>query len=180
MATWEQIETDLTAIFAELLGIPCDWRAKSRQMTTGARAQVDYLTGSALGIDEPVMSDWPSALPTSIATTVYGLREFVLQVSVESWTQSLATSARAYLETLRTRLRLPSVLVRLAALGLSVVAIEQTVQLDRTQDGRVVSSAAMDLRFAHGVSESDALIPYIETVRITSPELGVDVTVPEP
>lgn len=179
MATWTQIETDLAALLAELLGIPCDWRSKPRQMTAGPRAQLDYLTGSALGIDEPVLADWPSALPTSVQATVYGLREFTLQVSVEAFAQTLASSARSYLETLRTRLRLPSVLVRLAALGLAVVAIERTVQLDPTQDARVQSVAAMDIRFAHGASESDAPIPYIETVRLSSTELGVDVIVPE-
>lgn len=183
MATWTQIETDFAAILAELLNIPCDWRGKPRQMHVGATAQIDYLTGNGLGVDEPIDADVPADPPTDppvgVQATVYGLREFTVQVSVETQTQTLSTSARAYLETLRDKLALPSVIVRLAAIGLALVRIERTVQSDPTRDGRVHSEASLDLRLSHGTATVDAAIPYIETVRVTSTALGVDVTVPE-
>jgi len=178
MTTWAQIEVDLAALLAELLGIPCDWRGKSRGMHITARAQIDSLTDNAIGVDEPVWADVPAlpASPTAVQATVHGLGEFTLQVLVESWQQSLAESARAYLKLLRSRLRLPSTLVRLAAMGLALVTIERSVPLDPQSDGRVTSSASMDLRLAYGTSEVDAAIPYIETARVHSTELGLDET----
>lgn len=182
MATWAQMQTDLPPIFTALLCIPCDWRTQSRGMHARARAQLDVLGGAALGVDEPVWSDVTAPVPTdppvAVQATVHGIRELTLQVSVWTLRQTLEESAREYLERLRLRLRFPSSVVQLKALGLAVVTIERVVQIDPEADARMQSSASMDVRLAYGVSESDAAIPYIETARIYATEpRAVDVTV---
>lgn len=180
MATWAQMQTDLPPLFTALLGIPCDWRTQPRGMHTGARAQLDVIGGVGRGVDEPTWDDVPADdvadPPVAVRATVHGIREMTLQVSVWALRQTLDQSAREYLERLRLRLRFPSTVVALDALGLAVVGIERVVQIDPEADGRKQSEASMDVRIAYGVRESDTAIPYIETARIHDDGLGVDVT----
>lgn len=183
MATWAQMQADLPLLLAELLGIPCDWRTQSRGMHTSARAQLDVITAVGIGVDEPVWADVrheSDEQPVAVRATVHGIREMTLQVSVWTQQQALSQSARAYLEALRLRLAWPSVVARLSAMGLALVRVERVVQLDPDSDGRIHSEASIDVRFGYGMSEADVSVPYIETARITSASLGVDITVPEP
>jgi hypothetical protein len=104
----------------------------------------------------------------NVTESAVGQRELTLQVSVWSPLQSLGRSARRHLERLRTRLRWQSSIGALAALGLAIVTIESIVLLDPSEDGRVVSGAAMDLRLAYSWTETDDAVPFIETVQVRS------------
>lgn len=169
---YARLETELPLLFAELLGIPCDWRKRPRKQHTDACAQLDVISNASIGGDERAWVDVDSDADTvvdSIQATVYGVRELVVQVSVWSPVQSLATSARAYLERLRTRLSLPSSLDAIKALELALVGVEDLVLTDPDQDGRTRSEASIDVRFAYGHDETEAAaIPFLETVRVTS------------
>ncbi len=165
MATWAALETGLPALFTSLLGLPVDFRTQPIGMRQGSRAYLDVVDVRTVGDDERV---WANDGVTAVKETVLGLREMSIQVSVTSHSQELHESARFYLDRLKARLRWASSIASLKALGLALVDIEPVVQVDPTTDNRAVSRATMDIRFAYGVSETDAAIPFIETARIRS------------
>lgn len=170
------VQTQLPALLTSLLGIPCQWRTQPKQMIVGTQATLDWLGGTGLGADERSLTDVDAAgAPTevdadiaAVEETVYGLREATVQVTALSLDQTLDKSARAYLETLRTRLRWTSTVEAMKAMGLALVGIQPIVQLDPTKDGRINSQASLDIRLAYGVAETDAPGPFIETARATS------------
>lgn len=171
---WATLQTELPSLLGDLLELPCDWRKQPRKMHTDARAQLDLVSHTGLGVDETSWTELDEDdddEPDHVRATVHGLRELAVQVSVWSPSQSLDKSARRYLERLRTRLYLPSSLERIKALELALVGVEDLVLLDPSEDGREVSEAAMDVRLAGGSSELDAPIPFIETARVRSEHL---------
>lgn len=169
------IETGLSELFARLMEVPCDWRKKPRGMHVRACAQLDDLTSNGVGVDDSVWRDVdvagePTTVDADVAAvreTVQGIRERTLQVTVWSPRQTLAESARFYLERLRTRLRWSSSLDALRAIGVGLVGVEAIQLLDHAQDGRDVSEAAMDLRITHAVAEADEPVPFIERGHVT-------------
>ncbi len=187
---WSTLQTELPALIAALMEIPCDWRKQPRKMQQGAHASLDALAPTALGVDDVRWADVGDPA-TGVQATVVGQRELTLQVSVWSPQQTLGSSARVYLERLRTRLRWPSTKETLRDLGLALVRIETVVDVDPVEDGRVRSMSTMDVRIAYGASETDAEIPYIEDARITStfsnaagdqlgPALQIDISPTDP
>lgn len=168
---WTTLETRLPALFGELLGIPCHWRAQPQKMQQGASAVIDLLAPTSIGVDDlrwTDVADPTTGAITGVQATIVGQRELTLQVSVWSPSQKLGSSARMYLERLRTRLRWPSTLATLKELGLAHVRTEGVVDIEPEQDNRVRSGAALDVRLAYAASEADVAIPYIETARVQS------------
>jgi hypothetical protein len=165
--------TGIAAIFAAAMEIPCALRGEPQQVVVGASAVVDFLGEIGLGVDEVAYVATPSDVPTEVIPTVYGLREQTLQVSVWSPSQKLEESARVYASRLRTRLRFPSVLAQLRALGVGIVRIADVVTLDVEQSSRLRSGAALDVTISYGVVDADAPIEFIEEAQVTSfDELG--------
>lgn len=170
------IQAQLPALLAVLLGCSCQWRTQPLGMVVGTTATVDWLAGSTVGQDEHVTTDVDAAgVPTdvdadiaAVTETVYGLREATVQVTVWSADQRLDKSARAALEQLRTRLSWTSSVASLKALGLALVDAGPITPGDSPSAGRLYSQASIDLRVAYGVAETDAPIPFIETARATS------------
>jgi len=166
---WATLETELATLLSSLLEIPCQWRTQPTKLHQGAHAFVDALAPTALGADDVRWADVGGTpeTPDFVQATVVGQRELTLQVSVWSPSQSLSSSARMYLERLRTRLRWPSTLEALRGLGLALVTTENVVDVDPVQDGRVRSQSTLDVRIAYGALEADAQIPWIEDARVT-------------
>lgn len=171
MATYAAMgaaNTGLAAIFAAAMGIPCQHRGEPQVAHTSASATLDFLGESGLGTDEVSYVANPTEDPTEVVPTVYGLRQQTVQVSVWSPSQKLEESARFYADRLRTRLRFPSVLASLRALGVAIVRIEDAVSLDVAQSSRGRSSCALDIRISYGVVDQDTPIEFIDEAQITS------------
>lgn len=164
--------TGIAAIFAAAMGIPCQPRGEPQKVVVGASATLDFLGESGIGVDEVSFVANPTDVPTEVVPTVYGLREQTLQVSVWSPSQKLEESARTYASKLKTRLRFPSVLASLRALGVGVVRVEDVVTLDVAQSSHLRSGAALDVRISYGVTDADTPIEFIETAQITSYSSG--------
>jgi len=196
---WDEIDKALPALICKLIGIPVQWGTQPEKFRTGAQATLDVLVVSGLGIDDVLYADVDDpanpGTPKGVQPSVIGQREFTLQIAVWSRSQKLGCSARKYMGRLRTRLRFPSTLESFRQLGLALIAEEALVVDDQEQDGRTISRALMDVRFAFSVTETDEEIPYIESVRISSGTtdgqgiedaggsplpVQVDITVPEP
>lgn len=160
--------TGIAAIFAAAMEIPCALRGEPEKAHVGASAVVDFLGELGLGVDEVSYVANPADVPTEVIPTVYGLREQTLQVSVWSPSQKLEESARVYASRLRTRLRFPSVLAQLRALGVAIVRIADVVTLDVDQSSRLRSGAALDVTISYGVVDADEPIEFIEEAQVTS------------
>ncbi len=166
---WATLQAELPTLFGDLLGVRCQWRTQPAQMVQGASATIDVLGTFAIGVDERTWADvTEGGEAVGVQATQHGLREMTLQVTVWAPSQILGNSARASLELLRLRLRMPSSLARLRALGLALVTIEAVVPGDVVQDMRARSQASMDVRVTYAVSEADEVIPYIERARVKS------------
>lgn len=172
-STFDALDTGLPQLIGDLLEIPVDWAKRPRQMhVSPARAQLDVLaetiTGDETTYTEITITPEVGDPYVALEPTVHLKGELTLQVSVWSPVQGLGKSARRYLTQLMLRLRWPSTHVALVAMGLALVTIEPIQLIDPPEHDRSVSRAAMDLRFAFGLDESDELIPHIETVEIRS------------
>jgi hypothetical protein len=200
--TWETLDAELPTLIGALLGVPCDWHKKPRKMRQDVYATIHVLAPSTVGEADVLWSDVLTdpedpETQTGVQATVVHQAEFTLQCNVWTRNQALEGSARRYLTRLRTRLRMPSSIASLRALGLSHVRTEGLVDTDPVEDNRAMSGATMDVRFAHSETEVDTEIPFIETVTISSPTtegdgfyhaegsplaeaLQADLTVPEP
>lgn len=169
---WATLQAGLPTLFGDLLGVRCQWRTQPVQMVQGASATIDVLGQVALGVDERTWADVEEdGEVVGVQATQHGLREMTLQITCWAPSQTLGNSARAALELLRLRLRMPSSLARLRALGLALVTIEPVVLGDVVQDMRARSQASMDVRVTYAVSEADEVIPYIERARVKSEHL---------
>lgn len=169
------VQSGLPALFATLMGIPCQWATQPRKMVVGTSAVIDILGDATNGRDERVAEyvDDAGAVvelvdATGVRETVHGQRELTLQVSIWGITQQLAASARFYLGKLRTRLAFSSSIATLKAMGLSLAVREPVVQVDPTQDNRAMSQASLDLHFGYGVAESDEPAEFVQTARFFS------------
>jgi hypothetical protein len=170
------LQTALPTLLSTLIGLPCQHATEPRKFITGPCAVVEFISQEGIGVDDrkwenldtngAVTTD-PAAADT-VRATQYGMREGVLQITAWSNDQRIDKSARFYLERLRTRLRMPSSLDALRAMGLAIVTIEKTVPLDLTEDGRVMSQASLDVRVGYGVTEADAAVPFIERYRLSA------------
>ena len=170
-----ETRTGLIGLLVRLLEIPVQWRGEPQQVVGGASATVDVLGELGLGVDEITYTEGPTPeAPTEVTPTVYGLREATFQVSVWSPSQRLDQSARMYTSRLRTRMRWPSTLEELRALGLGVVSIGESIPVDAEQSSRLRSGSAVELVLSFGVAEEDASVPFIERARVYTGGDGED------
>lgn len=166
---WQKLQDELPGFFKELMGIPVDWADQPRSVyTTNARAELDIQHPESLGVDD---SNWFDIEQDSVQQTISGAREIVIQIVVMAMSQRLPLAARVYLEKLRNRLRLQSSIDRMADFGLAFVSVDSFVEMDPTEESRVVSKSSLEIRFAYVEEETDTAIPYVETARVYSDEL---------
>lgn len=182
----------LTTLFADLLGIPCQWRDQPQQMVVGDSATLDTLGDRGLGVDDARYVEVGSPA-TGVQASVGGQREVTVQVTVWTESQRYGLNAHQYLDRLRKRLRFPTVLERLETLELGLVTINPVVVVDPIQDGRVRGQASMDVVMSYWSESDDAEVPFIERVRLRSTiknaagttlgdavQVDQDITIPSP
>lgn len=165
---FDTLEAGLLALLGGLLGFTVQSARRPRRMIAGPSAMIDWLGASSIGVDDVAWEDDDEDNPEAVTATVIGAREDTLQVSVWSDDQTPSKTARAFLDQLRTRLRLPSSKETLRALGLATVEIFRVIPLGTVEGGRDMANAVLDIRFAYATVEVDAPIPFIETAVVTS------------
>lgn len=148
-------------------GLPIYWQGSPQPMQLKPRVELDGPL-----VIEPIGQDWllwePAAVPGGVVSTVVGNRE--LTVIVRTVGRSAAGNMRAqyWLERLRGSLKKPSVLEHFHDNGVAIVRCGPTAQYDAPVDSRIESIAAMELRLACTIAESDTATDTIDTVRLSS------------
>lgn len=168
MASFSTLQTSLPALFATLLGIPCDWADQPRGLHPSARAELAIFGETALGMDERRWQTVPGGteVEDTVQATVTGQRLFTLSITAWSPSQKLDESARFYLERLRLRLSFPSTVATLDGLGLGLIDTLPIHKIDPDENARRVSMAVLDVRLSHAQSESDAPIESINEAHV--------------
>jgi hypothetical protein len=171
---WATVQTGLAELVGDLSSLSVEWRDEPGQMHVDAFLRLDLIAPSMVGRDESRWADVhedpenEESDVVSIEETMVGNREATLQITCKSPTQAIASSARAYLEIVRTSLGYSSTLERLRALNVGIVRLEPIQDVDPLEDGRTISQAVLDVRLAYLAVRTDAPIPFIETAHISS------------
>lgn len=169
---WAPVQTGIPELLEELLGIPCQWGKQSRKLqTTPAHALCDLSKPRAIGVDERRTETVTIEGEPLIAEMVSGVRHIDLQVSVWSKSQEIDKTADVYLDKLQTRLRWSSSIGILSALGFALVTISDVIEVDPTEESRIVSVSVIEVELAYMHSETDTPATWIETARLQTDEL---------
>jgi hypothetical protein len=191
MVNWSEINPVLVTLFTSLAvdqppAPEPPWSAEWRDRRANAvhphatLKQLLYLKVTSvvgIGQDEtryefvPVTSSAPADLPYlgQLRATQCGWRRFTLQVQSHVVEHQDVQWCMQTLERLRTGLRRRSSLDALSAVGVSLVRIEQAVDVSRKFDGRVHSIGNMDVIFGAVVNDRDpAPAGWIERIELTS------------
>ena len=156
---------------ATISGLPVYWEPVQSDWQAWPRVLLSVLSGPRkVGKDETRYRY--DAGNDALLPRQYGPRALTVQVKVESRSQDLATSARAYAEILRTRLGRQEVLEALRGVDLAVSSTSNVVTVDRTEKGggRLLSVGVLEIVFLTHVSDEQdetAEAGYIATVEIT-------------
>ena len=173
-ATKAARDSALLDVASALTGIErvcCQWENDPRVMHNGSLVLLRDVSEVSVGIDATTYDYAADADPLlEMTPIVSGNRVLVVQLDIEVHDQSRGVNAGAIASHARTRLRFPSVLAMLEAVGLAVVGAEQVVVTDYELDGHMVSRRSVDLRFNGVDSETDTAgrAPYIATVETTA------------
>lgn len=165
------IESGLPAWVQLLTGIAVGvitWENAPRSAHEGARVLLSWVETHGVGIDEQRWDFDAEALPLEqMVPAVHGVRSAVLQVLVEVHEQRPGHTARAVLEGMRTRMRMQGSLDALRAIGLGLADTPgNVVKLDAPSGGRIISRAALDVRFnaTDSVTDDGGKTSYIDSV----------------
>lgn len=165
-------KTGLTQWSDRLLCIPSFWAKDSNCVVDGPHGELDIIANAQLGMDHAQHEfDAGGAAGEEMQVSQVGNRLLTLNVQVQTWDQSLACSARFYLERFRTRVRWPSSLAELRVFGLAVVRVGNLLLLDPPKDDHAYSRASLDVFFSGHVLEEDAPTTYIQSADIRSNQL---------
>lgn len=170
----DAIQEGLEGLFARLLDLPVaavSFLRQPRQHHRGPRAQLDPIAWPHLGVDE--LRRTLTAGGAELTEEAIGQRTLVLQVRVWTEAQSLATAPMSYIERLRTRLRWTTSQQALERCCLSFDRAEQPVTFPETRDGRILSTASIDLRLSYAWVEADTenTMGWIEQAQIIADKL---------
>lgn len=150
------------------------------QATTSARcAMLSIGPTRAVHVDDLRYEPDPEG-SDGIVPTVNGIREFTLSVSLETRnakpdnTGSTGRKARHYAEQLRTSLCLPSVLAGFQAAHLAVVRSHDVIEVPVKSNGRVKSTAVLDVTFSTRSILADAVDDYFDKITMDTTLSGVD------
>jgi hypothetical protein len=164
----EAIEETLEAWARAQTGLPAAWRNKPATMQIKLPARIE-LDGPTL-IESPGQ-DWlmhEDASDTQVQPTVVGNREFTVTIRAVGRSQAGNSRGQFWIERLRASLKKPSVLALFQDANIAVVTAGPTAQYDAAFDNRVESIAAMEVRFATTIAETDELADAIAGTRLTS------------
>lgn len=116
---------------------------------------------------------------------IYGIREFVLEVRVESFEHAETEGERwawSMIERLRSALYFERALSALASVGVGLIEVGDSQDVSFKFDKRIVNAALFEARFNAAFCLSDSVpANYFETLIISSQIQGVDgITLDEP
>lgn len=178
------VATEFTALeqvrvwIATVTGLPAFWRDQPEVYTPGGYVVINMVDVDTIGQDGVRYERDPDAPAGSeMVPTVIGQREFTMRLEARSWTQELALTAEAYLETIRLSLRLPSTQLLFDVLNIGLVRARIVAQSNAVVDERVQSRAVLDIRFTTSIQLTMPTegTGYIDTVDVeTTYQGGVD------
>ena len=182
MLNWTTIRANLTAWaqsnYGSGLSSDCVvWRDTKYASSYRGKGRIvlDITSPVTLGTDEVVYAD--AAAPVAggeLDVTVKGSRTMVLEVLAEVQDQRAGFDAMAYMERLRTSLRLPSTTVLFKAAGLGFARVLSDLDLESVYQGRRGSAVQMDVLLNARAELNDTAATYIETVEYETEFLGAD------
>lgn len=165
LLAWVKAQTT-TPTFTE--GLPTAWRNKpaTMQVKLPARIELDGPTLIEQRGQDWLMHEDESA--TQVLPTVVGNREFLVTIRAVGRSQAGNSRGQYWIERLRASLKKPSVLLAFQDANIAVVNAGPTAQYDAPFDNRVESIAAMEVRFATTIAETDEPVDAIAAARLTS------------
>jgi|GEM_PF-6952571 len=176
----------LLDVAASLTGVPrtcCQWQNEPRVQHNGSLVLLRHVSEVSVGVDAVDYAFAANADPLlEMTPTVSGNRVLVVQIDVEVHNQLPGVNAHALVSRARTRLRWPSTLAALEALGLALVGAEQVVVTDYEDDnGRMISRRSMDVRFNAVATEVDldgrtSYIATVGTIATMSPTVAASIS----
>lgn len=168
------IELALITLASALTGVEascCVFENAPRPLHNGRLVRLAWVSSDGLGLDAATWEFATNADPLlEMTPVVEGARFLVLQVSVESFAQTPGETARAAAELARSRVRFPSSLAALRAVGLALADVGAVTTADyRSKDGRMVSRCLVELRLNGVAREVDEAgrTSYIATAGVT-------------
>jgi hypothetical protein len=145
------VEPALSTLVARATGITAalvQWENAPRVQHTGSLALLSWVSETSIGHDETrwAYTDVGNGNPlTEMTPTVRQRVRAVLQVSVEVHDQRPGQSASAIAQRIPARLRAPSFVAEIAAMGLGLAAVGDVRRADYDVDDRFVSRALVEL-----------------------------------
>lgn len=171
------IQDALKAWVREVTACPCRWENQTTGLEMGklVGAQI-VLTGpmniEAVGEDYVARADAGAGL---VQPTVWGHREFDVQVRAITRSQAGNKTAQFWLEKIRLALRRPSADTTFAEAEFAVLSMSKGVQFDAPFEERWESIASATLRITCVVSDAeDAPETTLTSVALTSKIEGAD------
>ncbi len=175
----QTIRDGLVELFGDMGEIPFVWAEEERPMVEGPIGLLNVIASAGLGVDDTRWAD-PGGVDPPVPA-VSGNRRHTLSVQIETISQRAVGAARYTAERIRTRLRLPSSLDALHALGLAIVRLEPTTVLQYEHDERAYSRATLDVILAAVHEETDVALGYFNRIELTTEIKGPDgVLLPSP
>lgn len=141
----------LSALVARATGITAalvQWENEPRRQHTGSLALLSWVSETSIGHDETAWTytDVGDGDPlTEMTPTTRQRVRAVLQVSVEVHDQRPGVNASAIAQRVPARLRAPSFVAEIAAMGLGLADIGDVRREDYDVDGRFVSRALVEI-----------------------------------
>jgi len=147
------VEPALSALVARATGITAacvQWENAPRVQHNGSLALLSWVSETSIGHDETQWSytDVGEGDPlTEMTPTARQRVRAVLQVSVEVHDQRPGVNASAIAQRIPARLRAPSFVAEIAALGLGLANVGDVRRADYEVDDRFVSRTLVELTF---------------------------------
>lgn len=170
--TTQSVRSALAAWVKALSGVEIAvWENDPRPMHNGVIALLSWGASDVVGVDDLRWQYAENESPLEEMTpAVQGDRVLRVQVAFETTLQAIAGNARELCERMRSRLRRPSSLAALAAVGLGLVSAGPAVQADYRAQQHMVARALFDvtLNATTWDADADGATSYIATVEVTS------------
>lgn len=183
---WKVVEDTIKSVIVSITELKTAgavaWEGQSDASTSRPSPRVDLnISGHLAYGDDEVRYEEPTTAGQERKVTICGQRSFTLSVKIESFSQKPETSARHYMDRLRTRLWREGVCAQLRSVGLAMSDILSVVEQEFIKDNRRSSYIVMDIRVLaveNDVDTTPGAGRYISTVELSSNTLKTAVTVP--
>ena len=147
---WTTVLDSVKAQVAVQSGLPTYWKNQTQgYKEPSAWVLLEVLDCVTLGTDDYRRDE-------HMVESRVGQRKLTIRAWCETFRQTHAYAARAYLENLSTRLGFTSVVDALDAANLALIDVSKVAAADIGRDGRVVSAGYVDVILGHATVETDS------------------------